>query len=242
VVLRSCGGVSGAGSSQHGDAFQPPLWRCMAWATGIEQLLCMAQLLQVLAERAGGTPISGTLRHFGSTSGRPPGAPGGGMILMSPPCGGVTCMLGSTPAGGQMTPLDWSSFSLRSGVEGPPTVGGAPFTSGGQVTAGGTGRRLSLDCARAPPMETTLAKNPMMSVACRKELPRRNRPQACKPTTPTRRWRRCSCRNLSAAIFTAARGGKRGVGGRGRRPYCGLSLRRSTDAVDTVSKAVPLAA
>ena len=33
------------------------------------------------------------------------------MTLSRPPLGGATCISGSTPAGGQMTPFDWASLS-----------------------------------------------------------------------------------------------------------------------------------
>src|SRR2546422_406200 len=41
----------------------------------------------------------------------------------------------SIPAGGQMTPFDRASLSLNGSELPPPTVGGSPLTSGGQVAA-----------------------------------------------------------------------------------------------------------
>jgi hypothetical protein len=50
-----------------------------------------------------------TIVYFGWTFGFPPGDPGGGMTFIAPPSGGGWCICGSTPAGGQITPLDWAS-------------------------------------------------------------------------------------------------------------------------------------
>jgi len=52
-------------------------------------------------------------RHFGWILGSPPGVPGGGITGVLPPPLGGTEMPGSTPAGGQITPLDWESWSLN---------------------------------------------------------------------------------------------------------------------------------
>ena len=67
---------------------------------------------------------SAVASYFGCTLGLPPGEPGGGMILSSPPPGGGTLISGSTPAGGQITPFESASRSLGLGEGGPPTVGG----------------------------------------------------------------------------------------------------------------------
>jgi hypothetical protein len=115
-----------------------------------------------------GTGDSDRVRHgyFGCTFGFPPGEPGGGMILSSPPAGGVFCISGSTPAGGHMTPFESASLSL-SDWEGwlRPTVGGSPFTSGGQ--AGGADGRTSA-WANAVPAEMMLAQRAIERVATRK--------------------------------------------------------------------------
>jgi hypothetical protein len=52
-------------------------------------------------------------RHFGWILGSPPGVPGGGITGVLPPPLGGTEMPGSIPAGGQITPLDWESWSLN---------------------------------------------------------------------------------------------------------------------------------
>src|SRR5262245_18643440 len=68
------------------------------------------------------------------------------MTLRWPPPGGVTCMSRSIPAGGQITPFDWASLSLRGSELPPPTVGGPPLTSGGHV-APCSGDVFSVGCA-----------------------------------------------------------------------------------------------
>jgi len=55
----------------------------------------------------------GGASYFGWRPGSPPGVPGGGMTGILPPPTGGTEMPGSTPAGGQITPLDFESCSLR---------------------------------------------------------------------------------------------------------------------------------
>jgi hypothetical protein len=45
--------------------------------------------------------------------GSPPGAPGGGITGVAPPWRGGAAIVGSTPAGGQMTPFDCASRSLK---------------------------------------------------------------------------------------------------------------------------------
>jgi hypothetical protein len=88
------------------------------------------------------------------------------MTLSSPPAGGVFCISGSTPAGGHMTPFESASLSL-SDWEGwlRPTVGGSPFTSGGQ--AGGAAGRTSA-WANAVAAEMMLAHRAIERVATRK--------------------------------------------------------------------------
>src|SRR5262249_60227432 len=85
---------------------------------------------EILPQRRGalGRHLSET--HFGCTFGFPPGVPGGGMTLSRPPPGGATCISGSTPVGGQMTPSASPSLSLNTLELPPPTVGGSPFVSG----------------------------------------------------------------------------------------------------------------
>src|SRR5262245_4017697 len=79
------------------------------------------------------------------------------MTLSFPPPGGVTCMSRSTPAGGQITPFDWASLSLRGSELPPPTVGGSPLTSGGHAApcSGGALRSAGADCAQAAPANAT---------------------------------------------------------------------------------------
>jgi hypothetical protein len=83
---------------------QPPLWRCIACATGIDQLRCMTNSSAPTRDSDRVRPY-----YFGCTFGFPPGEPGGGMTLSSPPAGGVFCISGSTPAGGHMTPFESAS-------------------------------------------------------------------------------------------------------------------------------------
>jgi hypothetical protein len=45
-----------------------------------------------------------------------------------------------------MTPFDWASLSLNGSELPPPTVGGSPLTSGGQV-APLSGGGVAVDCA-----------------------------------------------------------------------------------------------
>src|SRR5262245_31060137 len=55
--------------------------------------------------------------YFGWTDWSPPGLPGGGITGMGPP-GGVGCLIsGSTCSGGQITPPERASLSLRFPVE-----------------------------------------------------------------------------------------------------------------------------
>src|SRR5205823_8352139 len=75
----------------------------------------------------------------------PPGLPGGGITFRSLVGGGLTVLSGSTPAGGQIIPFESESLSLKFGSA-LPTVGGFPFTSGGQ--AGITGSGTSAFCAK----------------------------------------------------------------------------------------------
>src|SRR5436309_7656290 len=84
--------------------------------------------------KAAAQPLSRAhLAYLGCTFGSPPGVPGGGITLRCPPLGGVTSISRSTPAGGHMTPFDWASLSLNGSELPPPTVGGSPLTSGGQI-------------------------------------------------------------------------------------------------------------
>src|SRR3984893_8716739 len=91
--------------------------------------------------------------YLGCTFGSPPGVPGGGRTLSRPPPGGGTCICGSTPVGGQMTPFDCASLSLRGSELFPsPTVGDSPFTSGGHATlCCGTACPGAVVCAPAEP-------------------------------------------------------------------------------------------
>src|SRR5215467_7849108 len=71
--------------------------------------------------------------YFGSAPGRPPGVPGGGMTGIGALVdGGFSMIPGSTPFGGQITPLDSESRSPNGArpVVSPEFGGAAPF--GGQ--------------------------------------------------------------------------------------------------------------
>ena len=81
------------------------------------------------------------------------------MTLSWPPLGGVTSISRSTPAGGQMTPFDSESLSLKGAELPPPTVGGSPFVPGGHVTPF-SGEGLALGCA-----EPTLTAAPETKAA-----------------------------------------------------------------------------
>jgi hypothetical protein len=65
------------------------------------------------------------LLHFGMMVGSPPGVPGGGMTGMTPPPVGGTEMLGSTSAGGQITPLERDNSSLKLALGVDEIAGGA---------------------------------------------------------------------------------------------------------------------
>jgi len=93
----------------------------------------------------------GQYAYFGCTFWLPSGVPGGGITLSRPPPGGVTCLSLSNPAGGQITPLDCASLSLKGPeLEPSPTVGGSPLASGGHATPGsGATRPWGADCASA---------------------------------------------------------------------------------------------
>src|SRR6266550_868063 len=82
------------------------------------------------------------------------------MILSRPPPGGVTCIFVSNPVGGQITPLDRASLSLKgSEPPPPPTVGGSPLTSGGHATpCSGANCPWPVDCASAELAIVTPAK------------------------------------------------------------------------------------
>src|SRR3954471_1030657 len=58
--------------------------------------------------------------YLGCTLGSPPGVPGGGMTFSCPPPGGATRISESTPAGGQITPFESASLSLRLVELAPP--------------------------------------------------------------------------------------------------------------------------
>jgi hypothetical protein len=94
------------------------------------------------------------LLHFGMMVGSPPGVPGGGMTGMTPPPVGGTEMLGSTSAGGQITPLERDSSSLKLalpvvspglGTTKPPVLAWQPKFGVDEI-AGGAVRS---DCADA---------------------------------------------------------------------------------------------
>jgi hypothetical protein len=98
--------------------------------------------------------VAANLVHFGTRPGSPPGVPGGGITGVTPPPIGGTEMPGSTPAGGQITPLDRDSSSLKlalpvvsPGVDKPkPPVLAWQSRFGAGESNGGAGRS---DCACA---------------------------------------------------------------------------------------------
>jgi hypothetical protein len=57
--------------------------------------------------------IGAKIIYFGIRPGSPPGVPGGGITGVMPPPNGGTVRPGSMPAGGQITPFDRDSCSLR---------------------------------------------------------------------------------------------------------------------------------
>jgi hypothetical protein len=108
--------------------------------------------------------------YLGRTSGLPPGVPGAGMTLISPPGGGCSSISRSTPRGGQMTPLDSASRSLRSRLPRPTvggTVGGVSLVSGRHDVSGpGPGAGRTLFCwAAATPIPAVLRMIAMKTAA-----------------------------------------------------------------------------
>src|SRR6185312_5468293 len=74
------------------------------------------------------------------------------MTFSSPPPGGATWISRSTPAGGQITPLDCASLSLSGASLLLPTVGPLPLTSGGHTAPCCSGTRsVPTGCASAVP-------------------------------------------------------------------------------------------
>jgi len=73
----------------------------------------------------------------------------------------------SIPAGGQMTPFDRASLSLRGWEPPPPTVGGSPLTSGGHV-APCSGDVFSVGCASPAPTGATPTNAAMIRMVVRK--------------------------------------------------------------------------
>jgi hypothetical protein len=73
----------------------------------------------------------------------------------------------SIPAGGQMTPFDRASLSLRGWEPPPPTVGGSPLTSGGHV-APCSGDAFSVGCASPAPTGATPTNAAMIRMVVRK--------------------------------------------------------------------------
>jgi hypothetical protein len=112
--------------------------------------------------------------HFGMMLGSPPGVPGGGITGVTPPPTGGADMPGSIPAGGQITPFERDSWSLKLGLPVvSPGVAGA-MTPRWHSAAGGMGikgRAGVCDCAEAheiPPdkaMPAARNKDRMMCLA-----------------------------------------------------------------------------
>ena len=89
--------------------------------------------------------------YLGTTLGSPPGVPGGGITgILRPVAGGVVIKAGSTPAGGQTTPLDSASCSLKGRL---PLVSfggsGELVTSGGQLFGPGVESSGGIVCGCA---------------------------------------------------------------------------------------------
>jgi hypothetical protein len=66
-----------------------------------------------------------------------------------------------------MTPFDWASLSLNGSELPPPTVGGSPLTSGGQV-APLSGGGVAVDCASDTFAVTTVTNAAMIGTTERK--------------------------------------------------------------------------
>src|SRR5262249_51979123 len=130
------------------------------------QASCLLQLTE--RPRAAGEKKA----YFGCTFGSPPGVPGGGMTLRRPPPGGVTSMPRSITAGGQMTPFDWASLSLKGSELPPPTVCGSPLTSGRPV-APCSGDAFSLGCASTTDAGAAPASAAMIRMVARTGNPSR---------------------------------------------------------------------
>jgi hypothetical protein len=69
-----------------------------------------------------------------------------------------------------MTPFDWASLSLSGSELPPPTVGGSPLTSGGQV-APLLGGGVAVDCASDTFVVTTVTSAAMIGMTERKGNP-----------------------------------------------------------------------
>jgi hypothetical protein len=109
------------------------------------------------------------------------------MTLRCPPLGGVTSMSRSIPAGGQMTPFDWASLSLKGSELPPPTVGGSPLISGGHI-ASSSGDGFLVACASA-----TFAAATLMNVAMIRMVGRKgNSSRTCGACYSTRGGVKCS--------------------------------------------------
>jgi hypothetical protein len=66
-----------------------------------------------------------------------------------------------------MTPFDWASLSLNGSELPPPTVGGSPLTSGGQVAPLSEGG-VAVDCASDTFVVTTVTNAAMIGTTERK--------------------------------------------------------------------------
>src|ERR1700745_2021792 len=66
-----------------------------------------------------------------------------------------------------MTPFDWASLSLNGSELPPPTVGGSPLTSGGQV-APLSGGGVAVDCASDTFAVTTVTNAAIIGMTERK--------------------------------------------------------------------------
>jgi hypothetical protein len=149
-----------------------------------------------------------------------------------------------------MTPFDWASLSLNGSELPPPTVGGSPLTSGGQV-APLSGGGVAVDCAsdtfavttvtNAAMIGTTERKATLPDLHLRERIGQRAQPLKCSHGIGRReRGHRSLPRSCSASRFTAAQAGvlrlepiRRGAGG-DRRVLCLLPVWRRESAASTI--------
>jgi hypothetical protein len=102
--------------------------------------------------------------YFGIVPGSPPGVPGGGMTFIRPPPGAGFCISGSTFVGGQITPFEVASWSLR--FEPPlPTVPPLPVPGAHGARAAGPGWAGAV-CAAATPVPSRKTLTEIIANRC----------------------------------------------------------------------------